>query len=232
MLLGTLANALAIVAGSLVGLFFGRFVPKKHSEIMLQAVGFAIILIGLKMAWKTEGFILLICSLAFGSGIGAAIGIEERMNRLGKRLEERFMSKGTGFSKAFVTTTLLYCVGSLAIVGSLESGLSGNHDTLFAKSVLDGLGSILFSATMGIGVLFSAVSVFLYQGSIAVSASLVRHLLTPEVIAQMSAVGGLLIVGMGFNMLGMSRLKVGDMLPAVFIPLLAHIARQVFSLFF
>lgn len=228
MLTGTLANTLAIIAGSLIGLFFGRFIPKSHSETMIKAVAFAIILMGLKMAWKTDEFILLICSLAFGSAIGGAIGVEDRMNRLAKRLEERFVSSGTGFSKAFVTTSLLYCVGSLAIVGALESGLTGNHDTLFAKSVLDGLGSVLFAATMGIGVLFSSLAVFLYQGTIAVSASFAKSLLVPEVIDQMSAVGGLLIVGMGFNMLEMTRIRIGDMLPAIFIPLVYHLARQAF----
>lgn len=232
MLLGTIANTLAIVIGGLVGLSFTRFIPKRHAGTMLQAVGLAVILMGLKMAWKMDDFILLICSFAIGSSVGGVIGIEERMDRLGKRLEARFSSSGGSFSKAFVTTSLLYCVGSLAIVGSLESGLTGNHDTLFAKAVLDGLGSILFAATMGIGVLFSAVSVFLYQGSIAVSASFARQFLTPEVITQTSAVGGLLIVGMGLNMMGIVKMKIGDMLPAVFIPLLYHMGRQAASLVF
>lgn len=230
MLLGTVVNTLAIVAGSLLGLVFRRFIPQRHADTLLQAVAFAIFLMGLKMAWKTDDFILLLCSLAIGSGIGSVIGIEDRMNRFGQRLESRFSTSGGGFSKAFVFTSLLYCVGSLAVVGSLESGLAGNHDTLFAKSVLDGMGSILFAATMGIGVLFSAVPVFLYQGGIAVSASLVKSFLTPEVIAQMSAVGGLLIVAMGLNMLGAVRVKVGDMLPAIFIPLVVHAARQAVSL--
>ena len=112
----------------------------------------------------------------------------------------------------------------------MKAASPGTTTTLFAKSVLDGLGSILFAATMGIGVLFSSLAVFLYQGAIAVSSSFAKNLLTPEVIAQMSAVGGLLIVGMGFNMLEMTKIKVGDMLPAVFIPMLYHMARQAVSL--
>ncbi|MCF8063279.1 MAG: DUF554 domain-containing protein [Deltaproteobacteria bacterium] len=232
MLLGTTVNTLAIVAGSLVGLFFRRFIPSKQSNTMIQAVAFAIILMGLKMAWETEAFILMICSLAFGSGFGGMIGIEDRLEGLANRLQKRFVASGEGMSKAFVFTSLLYCVGSLAIMGALESGLQGNHDILFAKSVLDGLGSILFAATMGVGVLFSAVPVFLYQGGIAVTASFATHLLTPEVISQISAVGGLLIVGMGFNMLGAAKIKVGDMLPAVFIPFLVHIAQETFALVF
>jgi hypothetical protein len=233
MLLGTAVNTLAIVAGGLAGLFFSRFIPERHSDTMLQAVGFAIILMGLKMAWETDDFILMVCSLAFGSGLGGSIGIEERMERLGDRLQGRFATSGEGFSRAFVFTSLLYCVGSLAIVGSLESGLKGNHDILFAKAVLDGLGSVLFAATMCVGVIFSAAPVFLYQGGIALSASLVKGLLTPEVIAQISAVGGLLIVGMGFNMMGTAKkIKVADMLPAVFVPLLVHAAREAWALIF
>jgi hypothetical protein len=230
MLVGTTVNALSIVAGALVGLFFSRFIPSRHSDTMIRAVAFAIILMGLKMAWDTEAFILMICSLAFGSGVGGWIGIEDRLEGLAKRLQERFAASGEGISEAFVFTSLLYCVGSLAIVGSLESGLEGNHDILFAKAVLDGLGSVLFAATMGVGVLFSAVPVFLYQGGIAVTASLATHVLTPEVISQVSAVGGLLIVGMGFNMLGAVKIKVGDMLPAVLVPLLVHIAKEVYVL--
>jgi uncharacterized membrane protein YqgA involved in biofilm formation len=229
-MLGTFVNTVAIIAGSLVGLTFGRFVPKKNIETLIHAASLAVILIGLKMAWKTDAFIIVICSLAFGSIMGELIGIEDRMNRLGKWLEEKFSESGGDISKGFVTTSLLYCVGSMAIVGSLESGLTGNHDTLFAKSVLDGLGSIIFSASLGVGVLFSAVSVFLYQGFITVSASFVKQFLTTEVIAQMSAVGGLLIVAMGFNMLEMVKIKVGNILPAIFFPLVYFILKQVFAL--
>ena len=231
-MLGTIVNTMAIIAGSLVGFIFSRFIPKKNADSLIQAVAFAIILIGLKMAWKTDAFIIVICSLSFGTIIGELIRIEERVNNLGNWLEERFAKSGSRISKGFVTTSLLYCVGSMAIVGALESGLTGNHDTLFAKSVLDGLGSIIFTASMGIGVLFSAASVFLYQGLITVSASFMKQFLTPEVITQMSAVGGLLIVAMGFNMLEMVKIKVGNCLPAIFIPLVYFIFKQLFALLY
>ena len=231
-MLGTIVNTMAIIAGSLVGFIFSRFIPKKNADSLIQAVAFAIILIGLKMAWKTDAFIIVICSLSFGTIIGELIRIEERVNNLGNWLEERFAKSGSRISKGFVTTSLLYCVGSMAIVGALESGLTGNHDTLFAKSVLDGLGSIIFTASMGIGVLFSAASVFLYQGLITVSASFMKQFLTPEVITQMSAVGGLLIVAMGFNMLVMVKIKVGNCLPAIFIPLVYFIFKQLFALLY
>ena len=190
--------------------------------------GFAVMLIGLKMAWKEDNFIILICSLAFGGVIGELIRIEDRINGLGKWLEERFSRSGRSISKGFVTTTLLFCVGSMALVGSLESGLTGNHDTLFAKSVLDGLGSIIFSASLGIGVLFSAASVFFYQGCITMGASFLKQFLTGPVISQMSAVGGLLIVAMGFNMLDIVKIKVANLLPAIFLPLVYFMLVQLF----
>ena len=231
-MLGTFVNTLAIIAGSLIGLTFSRFVPKQHTDAMIRAVAFAVILIGLKMAWKMDNFIIAICSLAFGSLIGELLKIEDRVDSLGNWIEKRFAESGGSISKGFVTTSLLYCVGSMAIVGALESGLTGNHDTLFAKSVLDGLGSIIFSASLGLGVLFSAASVFLYQGLITVSASFMKQFLTTGVINQMSGVGGLLIVAMGFNMLDMVKIKVGNILPAIFIPFIYFMLKQLFSYFF
>ncbi|MFC1867339.1 DUF554 domain-containing protein [Thermodesulfobacteriota bacterium] len=229
-MLGTYVNTVAIIAGSLIGLTFSRFIPKKNTGTLMHAVALAVILIGLKMAWKTDNFIIVICSLALGAVLGELLRIEDRLNGLGKWLEKRLSKAGNNISKGFVTTTLLYCVGSMAIVGSLESGLNGNHDTLFAKSILDGLGSIVFSASLGIGVLFSAASVFLYQGLITISASFIKQFLTVEVITEMSAAGGLLIVAMGFNMLDIVKIKVGNILPAIFLPLVYFIIRQLLAL--
>jgi uncharacterized protein len=227
-MLGTFVNTFAIIVGSLIGLTFSRFIPAKITNTLIQGAAFAVMLIGLKMAWKENNFIILICSLAFGGVIGELVRIEDRINGLGEWLEKRFSKPGGRLTNGFVTTTLLFCVGSMALVGSLESGLTGNHDTLFAKSVLDGLGSIIFSASLGIGVLFSAASVFLYQGCITMGASLLKPFLTGPVISQMSAVGGLLIVAMGFNMLDMVKIKVANLLPAIFLPLVYFMLIQLF----
>ncbi len=227
-MLGTIVNTLAIIAGSLIGLLFGRFIPAKITQTLIHGVAFAVMVIGLKMAWKEDNFIILICSLALGGAMGELIRIEDRINGLGDWLEKRFLKSGGGISKGFVTTSLLYCVGSMALVGALESGLTGSHDTLFAKSVLDGLGSIIFSASMGIGVLFSAVSVFVYQGAVTVGASFLKPFLTDSVISQMSAVGGLLILAMGFNMLDVVKIKVANLLPAIFLPLIYFMLVQLF----
>ena len=226
-MLGTIVNTLAIIAGSLIGLFFKGGIPEKYSKTIMHAIGLAVILIGLKTALETDDILMIIISLAIGSVIGERLRIEDRLEQLGKGLGRLVSRDSEGVAKGFVTASLVYCVGAMAIVGSLESGLSGNHQTLFAKSLLDGIGSILFASTLGIGVLFSAVSVFIYQGAITLAASTLKHFLTPVVVAQMSAVGGLLIMAIGLNLLEIKKLKIGNMLPAIFIPLIYQTIKQL-----
>ena len=230
-MLGTIVNAVAIIAGSLLGLLFRGGIPKKFSVTMMQAISLAVLLIGFKMALKTDAILLVIFSLVIGSLIGEFIDIESRLERLGKRLETRFSKPGSGIAKGFVVASLVFCVGSMAIVGALESGLSGNHQTLFAKSALDGLFSIIFASSFGIGVLFSSVSVFIYQGIITLTSSLMKPFLIPAVINQMSAVGGILIMAIGINLLEIQKIKVGNMLPAIFIPLVYYMMKQLVNFF-
>ena len=230
-MLGTIVNAGAIIAGSLLGLLFRGGIPKKFSVTMMQAISLAVLLIGFKMALKTDAILLVIFSLVIGSLIGEFIDIESRLERLGKRLETRFSKPGSGIAKGFVVASLVFCVGSMAIVGALESGLTGNHQTLFAKSALDGLFSIIFASSFGIGVLFSSVSVFIYQGIITLTSSLMKPFLIPAVINQMSAVGGILIMAIGINLLEIQKIKVGNMLPAIFIPLVYYMMKQLVNFF-
>jgi uncharacterized protein len=226
-MLGTIVNCLAIIAGSLVGLLFKNGIPDRYNQTVMQAVGLAVLLVGLKTAIVSDDLLVIIISLAMGALLGEWIGIEDRLERLGNFLEKKFSKGSGGFAQGFVTASLIYCVGSMAIVGSLESGLSGNHATLFAKSCLDGIVSIILSSSLGLGVLFSAVPVLLYQGSITLLASVLKPLLVPAVIAQMSGVGGLLILGIGMNMLREKKIKVGNMLPAIFIPLVWYVIQGV-----
>jgi len=230
-LLGTIVNAVAIIVGSLLGLLFRGGIPKKFTVTMMQAISLAVMLIGFKMALKTDAILLVIFSLVIGSLMGEFINIESRLERLGKRLETRFSKPGSGIAKGFVVASLVFCVGSMAIVGALESGLSGNHQTLFAKSALDGLFSIIFASSFGIGVLFSSVSVFIYQGMITLTSSLMKPFLIPAVINQMSGVGGILIMAIGINLLEIQKIKVGNMLPAIFIPLLYYMLKQLVNFF-
>ena len=228
-MLGTIVNTVAIIIGSLLGLVFRGGIPKKYNITIMQAISLAVILIGLKMALKTDAILLVIFSLVIGSLIGEFLKIEGRLESLGKRLETRFAKAGDVISKGFVFTSLIFCVGSMAIVGSLESGLTGNHQTLFAKSALDGISSIIFTSSLGIGVIFSSISVFIYQGLITASASLMKPFLITPVINQMSAVGGLLIMAIGCNLLEIQKIKVGNMLPAIFVPLIYYILKQLLT---
>jgi len=197
----------------------------------MQSMGLAVILIGIMAAIQTDDLLLVIISLAVGSVIGEFAAIEDRLEAMGRWFEKKLSKSGNDISRGFVTATLLFCVGSMAVVGSLESGLTGNHQTLFAKALIDGISSIIFSASLGIGVILSALSVFIYQGTLTLSASFMKPLLVPEVVVQMSAVGGLLIMAIGFNLLEIKKIKVGNMLPAIFVPLIYYMLRQVTSLF-
>lgn len=232
MMLGTIVNTLAIVVGSLLGLFFKKGIPKRYNETLIKALGLAVILIGILNALEAKNILLLIFSLVIGSILGEFLGIEDRLERLGDSIENKvgglFSSKDSSISKGFVNTSLIYCVGAMAIMGSLESGLANNHETLYAKAVLDGVSSIAFTSSLGIGVLFSSISVFLYQGFITITASFMKQFLVSSVITEMSSVGGLLILALGLNILEVKKIKVGNMLPAIFIPLIFHIIRSIF----
>ena len=228
-LFGTIVNTLAIIAGSFIGVVLKGGIPKQYNVTVMQAVSLAVILVGLTAALKTDELLLIIFSLAIGSVAGEFLSIEARLEQLGQWLESRFSRGGNGIAKGFVTASLIYCVGSMAIVGSLESGLTGNHQTLFAKSVLDGIASVILASTLGIGVAFSAASVFVYQGVITITATFMKTALIPSVISQMSAVGGLLIVGIGFNLMEIKKIKVGNMLPAIAVPLVYYLLKRLLA---
>jgi len=217
-LLGTIVNAAAIVVCSLIGRFLIKGVPKRFEEIIIMAIALALVYMGITGAATNERFLLLLGSLIVGCIIGEILDIDDGMQRLGTWAEGKFGFSEGDFAKGFITTSILFCAGSMAILGSLESGLMGNHEMLFTKSIIDGVVSLIFSSQMGIGVMFSAVSVFIYQGSITLGASFVRRWLTTQVITEMSAVGSLLVAAIGFNFLGTKQIKVANMIPAIFIP--------------
>ena len=231
-MLGTIVNSLAIVGGSLIGLFFKKGIPEKYNDTVMKSLALSVILIGMLNALKAENILLLIFSLTIGSILGELLKIEDNLEKLGNYIESKFegsfLDNDSSISKGFVNTSLIYCIGAMSIMGALESGLSNNHETLYAKSVLDGISSIAFTSSLGIGVLFSAIPVFLYQGFITISASFMKQFLISSVITDMSAVGGLLIVAIGFNILEFKKIKVGNMLPAIFIPLVFHMIKSIF----
>ncbi len=229
-MLGTIVNTVSIIVGSLIGLSFKGKIPEKYSQTIMHGIGLAVVLIGIKTALNTDAILIVILSFVIGSIIGELIRIEDRLDQFGNWIGKKFSKNSAGISKGFVTASLLYCVGAMAIIGSMESGLTGNHQTLFAKSILDGIGSVIFASTLGIGVIFSAVSVFIYQGIITLTASSIKPFLLPEVVSQMSAVGGLLIFAIGLGLLEIKKIKIGNMLPAIFVPLVYQVIKIMVAL--
>ena len=220
---GTVVNGIAIIAGAAAGALLGRFIPSRFSEIMMQGIGLAVIVIGLQMALQAGQVVLLIISLILGGGAGELLNLEEKLLALGRGIERRAGGKQSRIAQAFVYATLIYGVGAMAVTGALESGLAGKHQILYAKAVLDGVSAVVFASALGAGVALSAVPVVIYQGGIALAASWVSAFLTEAVIVELSAVGGLLIVAIGLNLLRIKTLKVGNFLPAlVFNALLMH----------
>jgi len=233
--LGTIVNVATILIGGAIGLALKKVLAKRVTETVMQGVAFAVIIIGISGALgaaftvvdgklSSDHTLVMIISLAIGAVIGELIGIESKLNAFAEFCENKFSKPGeTTFAQGFVTATLVFCVGSMAIVGSLEDGIKGNSDILFAKSALDGITSIIFASTMGIGVLFSALTVGVYQGSITLLAIFVAPYLDDVVVTQMSLVGSVLILGIAMNMLQITKIKVGNLLPAIFIPVVYNL---------
>jgi len=219
-LLGTIANSAAIIIGGIAGSFFRKGISERFSNIIMSVLGFFTLVLGMMFAVDTQNALVVIFSLVIGSVIGEWIDIEKRMNDLGDYVQGKLNSGEGSFSKGFVTASLLFCVGTMSIMGSLQSGLMNNHNILLTKSILDGTISVVFASTLGIGVVLSSLPVLVYQGSIALLASSVAPYLSEAVITEMTAVGGVLLVGMGINLLETRKLKVGNMLPAIFLPII------------
>lgn len=214
-LTGTIVNVATICVGALIGRYAGRFIPARMRQTVMAGLGLTVVLIGLQLALKSKQPMIVIGSLILGGVIGELLQIEARLESFGRWLQERFTGVGP-IAEGFVAASLLYCVGAMAIMGALQDGLNGTPSILYAKAALDGVASIALASTLGIGVLFSALPVALYQGGITLGAESATSLLTETVVCEMNAVGGLLIVAIGLDLIGVKRLPVGNMLPAVF----------------
>jgi uncharacterized membrane protein YqgA involved in biofilm formation len=217
MLVGTAANVAAIVLGTFIGLLLKQKLPKPITIISTQGLGLVTALIGAKMILATQNVLVVLVSVVAGGVIGELIRIENRLDAFGARIEKRFSRQRGTFAKAFVTSTLLYCVGPIAILGALQDGLRGDYSILLTKSGLDGIASIAFASTLGIGVLFSSLPVLAYQGGITIAASLLEPYLTTPIINEMTATGGLLILGIALNILRVTKIRIGNMLPAILV---------------
>ncbi|MFB7142459.1 DUF554 domain-containing protein [Gottfriedia sp. NPDC056225] len=232
-LLGSIVNAVAIIFGSLLGVFIKR-IPDRMKNLVTQSISLVIIVIGFTLAMKTNQILIVVFSLSLGAVVGEWLDIESKLDKLGLFIESKFHSKNEGsISKGFVTSTLLFCVGAMAILGALDSGLRHNHEILYTKSMMDGFLSIILTSTLGIGVLFSALPVLIYEGFIAIFASFVPNLVTQHllnsIIAEISGTGGILLIALGLNSLGVVKIKIGNMLPSVLFALIIVCIIQFFK---
>lgn len=219
-MLGLWANAATIILGTLIGSRLRGGLPERFKEAVSCALALCVLTIGIQGAVRTENMMLMIVSAVIGTLCGEALQLEKRLDDLGAWVQKRLAREDDGFSQGFISATLLYCVGSMAVIGSIEAGLQNKPDTLLAKALIDGVYALILSSSMGLGVALSALPLTVYQGAIALMAMLLGNFLPAEAVAEVSATGSLLLIGLGFNMLGFlpKRIRVGNMLPAIFIP--------------
>ena len=218
-LYGTLINALLIILGTLFGLLLHK-IPESIKQTTLHAIGLVVTVIGISMAIQVNQMILILISLLLGAIIGTAIQLENKMNALGHKIEQKWTkNNGKSVTEAFITSTLIYVVGAMSIIGALNSGLSHDHEILITKGFLDGFMSLVLATTLGYGVVFSIIPVILYQGSIALFAESIHKLMDSHTLDSftndMTALGGILIMAIGLNILGVTKIKIGDFLPAI-----------------
>lgn len=223
-LLGTLANAVLIIIGSLIGRIFKQ-IPEKMKDTVLSIIGLSIALLGIQMGFESNNFIILIISLVIGTIIGEWLNLEQRMIRLGKWIES-FFKKRQGpseqsIAEGFVTASLIFVIGSMAVIGALDSGLRNEHNVLITKGIIDGFTAIFLSSTLGIGVLLSAVPVFLYEGLIALFSGVISAYVPQAAldmfIEEMTATGGVMILAIGLNVAGLTKIRAANLLPGIIV---------------
>lgn len=226
--MGTIINAIAILIGGGVGLLFRKGLSERVSQTTIQVLSLFTIVIGVNMAIQGREFITILVSLVGGTVLGEWVDIEGRLERFGEWLERRFHVTEGSPAKGFIYASLLFCVGSMAIVGSITDGIKGDSSILVTKALMDGIISIPLAASMGFGVLGSAFPVLFYQGGITLLASRLESLFTPEVIQELTSIGGVIVMGIGINILGLQRIRVGNLIPALFLILLFSYMKTLF----
>jgi uncharacterized protein len=221
-MIGTILNIATVIAGSLLGILFGARIPEKLKETVIAGMGLFTVAMGLQMFLKTENQLIVLGALLIGTLLGEWWRIEDGLHKLGEILEQRFSREeddgSNKFVRGFLTASLLYCIGPMAILGSIQDGLTGNYNLLAVKSVLDGFASIAFASTLGIGVAFSSLIILVYQGGISLLAAQLDAIVNLSMMNELTATGGVLLMGVGIsNLLEIKKIRVGNMLPALFI---------------
>lgn len=217
MFIGTFTDVLAIFIGSVIGLFLGSRLPQKIKQIIFHSIGLVAIGFGVQMAFKSTNILILIASISIGGIIGETLSLEKRINDILLHVNSFFKLGKDNFVEGFVTSSLLFCVGSMGIIGPINEVQKNDHSILFAKSMIDGFISIAIASSLGVGAVFSAVSVLVYQGSITIFASIFHNVLSDHVVGELTAVGGLLIVAISFELLEVKKLRVTNFLPAMVV---------------
>lgn len=217
-LMGSLINAAAVVVGGLLGVFVGKLLPERLRTTLMSALALMTIGIAVPGLMKSSSALVPILSLVIGTLIGELLDINSAVSRLGERLQQRF--SGRAITEGFVTGSLVFAVGAMAIMGPLESGLQHQHTLLISKSVIDGVGAVVFASTLGLGVALSGIVVFAVEGSVALLASLVAPYLGDAVINEITFAGSLLIIGISLNIMGVTKLRILNMVPAIFLPII------------
>lgn len=220
MLLGTIVNAGAIILGSLIGLLAKKAIPQRMGDLIMTAIPIVVMVLGVQFSIESANVLIVIVSLVIGAIIGEWIDIDKKLDEFGATVQSKLKGNDSNFSAAFVSTTLIYCVGSMAILGSIESGINNQHTILYTKALMDGISAIFFASSLGAGVIFSSVSVFLYQGLLTLLAGYVAPYLSAAVVTEMSATGGILLIALAFTILGIKKIKVANLLPAIFLPII------------
>lgn len=216
-MLGTIVNTFAVVGGGLLGLLFKKGMPERIRTIYFQAVGLFTLAIGISMVWNMEHILIIVTSMVVGGMLGEWWNIEKATMRLSEWTKRKLHIGSERFSEGLTTSFLLFCIGAMTIVGAIEEGTTGTSDLLLTKSVMDGFSSILLSSAFGVGVVFSAVPLFLFQGGITLMAKVAGEFLSPEMINALTAVGGILLIGLGINVLEIKKLRIMNMLPALLV---------------
>lgn len=216
---GALVNAAAILLGGAAGLCLRGGIPETVRKNVMQAMGLAVLIIALKMALQTQNIVALIIALAAGTALGAWLDLDGRLTRFAASVTGLTGARFGDVGKGFVSASLLYCLGAMGIVGALAEGLTGDASTLLAKATIDGVTAIILAASMGLGVLFAAIPVLLYEGAITLGASSLSSFFNEAMLAETNGVGGVLVLAIGINMLEMAEIRIANLLPAIFVVL-------------
>lgn len=219
-MIGAIVNTLAAIVGGLLGSLLKKGIPERFADLVQKGLALCVLYIGIKGSLVGTNTLVTILSLVLGAILGELMNIDGAIERLGAWAQRKLSKGGSRLGEGFVTASLLFCVGSMAVVGSLQSGLTGNHETIFTKSMLDFVSAIILASTLGLGVCLSGAFVLVYQGAIVLLARWAAPILSDYVVAEMSCAGSLLIVALGLNMLGITKLKVANLLPAMFLPII------------